>query len=1223
LNRRSIEKWIFLLLENIRMRRGLTVSSFVVLPTLALWFFFTSTVLTGNVHADVEAGHPANAPLTDEVVAELAPGHPIDQTLAPNETHNYEIKLLADRYLRLAVLPQGVDVVVTLHAPDGGQALKKISSYGTQGPVDACTVAREAGTYKIDVSATDNNAHVGRYRISIAELRKATPQDAHRSEAEEFLAQAQEQQAKGTLESKQLAVGKYAEASTFLNSAGDRLAEALSLEQLGSLHNDLGHNKMAVDLLRKSLQMFRLVRDRRGEGMAMSDLGSIESDLGYTKKALADLTEALRIRKEAGDQRGVAETLEYIGDLYEDTNESEKALENFNAALSLRRVVGDRRGEAQSLDDIGLVYYDTDEEQTALNYFRQALTIQQSLHDIWGEALTLNNFGVSYDSLGEKKKSLDYFSQTLPLKRAVGNRRGEAKTLSNMCTTESTLGEWQNAIDHCNAALIIDREIGDRGGEAATLQKMGLLNVVFGERQRALEQFEAALALARASGARTWEASVLNSIGLVFHEWGKFERARSNYNLALRLRRAIGDRTGEAATLNNIGRLFDAQGKKTIALDYFSQALRVARLASSLQWQAASLSNMAWLYTEQGKQQIALEHFSLALPLYRSIGDQRGEAAVLYGVALAERDSGNFTVALAQIELSLAIIETLRGKVIDQQLRTSYFSSTQRYYEFYIDLLMRLGRKDSTKGYSAAALGVSERSRARSLLDILQEGRASIRRGVDSDLLERERSLQKLLEGKRERHARLLSSKNQKLVATAEKEISDLLVEYQEVQAQIRAASPEYAALTRPQPLQLAEIQTQVLDGNTILLEYALGSDRSYLWAVAADSFASFELPKRDDVEVAARRVYDCLTARNRNKKGESGQQRKARLKHAELEYPKASLALSEMVLKPVAKLLPGKRLVIVADGALQYVPFGILPNPNGDQRPAPLVIDHEILTLPSVSVLGQSRQEFGNRKSAPKAIAVLADPVFDRDDSRVKSGQKDRIRQTVVEQKTREATQWGEPLDASRLTRSVADVGIREQQRHLPRLAFTRQEAKSILGMAPAGQGLEALDFAASRATAMSPDLGQYRMIHFATHGLLNSEHPDLSGLVLSLVDPNGFPVNGFLDLEDVYNLDLSADLVTLSACETGLGKDVRGEGLVGLTRGFMYAGAQRVVASLWKVDDVATAEFMGLFYRGMLREGLRPSEALRKAEAQMLEQKRWADPYYWGAFTIQGEWR
>jgi CHAT domain-containing protein len=178
-------------------------------------------------------------------------------------------------------------------------------------------------------------------------------------------------------------------------------------------------------------------------------------------------------------------------------------------------------------------------------------------------------------------------------------------------------------------------------------------------------------------------------------------------------------------------------------------------------------------------------------------------------------------------------------------------------------------------------------------------------------------------------------------------------------------------------------------------------------------------------------------------------------------------------------------------------------------------------------------------------------------------------------------------------------------------------------MASAPRNESLEAVDFRASRATATSAALAQYRIVHFATHGVLDSENPALSGIILSLVDPHGKPQDGFLRLFEIYNLHLSADLVVLSACQTALGKEIQGEGLVGLTRGFIYAGAERIMASLWEVDDVATAELMSRFYQGMLKEGLRPSAALQKAEKEMWQQKRWKDPYYWGAFTLQGEWK
>ena len=238
--------------------------------------------------------------------------------------------------------------------------------------------------------------------------------------------------------------------------------------------------------------------------------------------------------------------------------------------------------------------------------------------------------------------------------------------------------------------------------------------------------------------------------------------------------------------------------------------------------------------------------------------------------------------------------------------------------------------------------------------------------------------------------------------------------------------------------------------------------------------------------------------------------------------------------------------------------------------------------------------------------VAVLADPVFSNNDPRVA------------------AARLGRPAPIEKdipavALRSGADSGLDG----LRRLRFSRQEADAIARLAGTDGKLEAVDFAANRKLATSDELGQYRVVHFATHGIVNNSHPELSGIVLSLVDEKGQPQNGFLRLYDLYNLKLSADLVVLSACQTALGKEIRGEGLVGLTRGFMYAGAPRVIASLWQIDDRASAEFMKRFYEAMLGQNLRPSAALRAAQVSMSQDPRWHEPHYWAAFTLQGEWK
>ena len=1198
----------------------------LALPTLTLWFGMVSAAARLTAQSDSRSSQQT----TDTAGAEQAATildleHPVSRGLAPGETHTYDITLGASRYLRLFVDPQELDVSLSIVGPDGHPRLTKISSYGQQEPVDASLVVRIAGIYRVEVRATENNAHPGHYQIRVDQIRTATTRDDLISRADETIAEAQQLRGTSTAESRRAAMSRFEQALPSLRSAGDQLGEALALEWLAGLHNDLGDNKKAVELFRHSLLLFRSLRDRRGEAMAQSDLGSVENDLGDNQHALIDLNQALSIRKDIGDQRGEAETLEYIGDVYENTSEPEKALQTYNTAVLLRRKIGDLRGEAESLDDIGVVYYDIDEEQTALQYYDKALPIHQSLHDRWGEALTLNNFGTAYDSLGDKKKALEYFTKSLPLKVAVGNRRGGAQTLSNICSAEQTLGEWQNAIDHCRAALKISREIGDRQQEAASLTKLGLVYATLGEPNTALRQFQVSLALSRATNWPLWESTNLNNIGRVFYEAKKNDKALENYRLALGIRRRIQDLTGEAATLCDMGRSYEAQGNKLAALDHFEQALKVSRTAGSQQWEATSLNDVAWIYGRNHQPEKALATFSQALRVYRNVGDPRGEASVLYGRARVEKDLSDLSSAMADIESALKIVETLRTKVTSQHLRMSYFSSVREYYDFYIDLLMELSKLHPSDGYDAKAFVANERSKARSLLESLGEVHAEIHAGGDPQLLERERTLQRLLDGRVERRMRLLAGKHtQEQDAATKEEVERLLGEYESVEAEIREKSPGYAALTQAQPLSVGEIQREILDPNTILLEYSLGQKHSYVWAVTSNSFKAYELPEREKIEKLAKRAYGFAGTRSQQRIDQHNE------KGHRTAYSGALADLSRVVLTPIASLITGKRLLIVSDGAIQYVPFGILPEPNTSPRSGlretwqpPLVVAHEIVNLPSASTLAALRLHEKNRTTAPRAVAVFADPVFDKSDSRVRN----RSRASPTHNKlpglgdgASEPTL--ESLANARRTRSAAEAGLTGGF-VFPRLIFSRREADSVLAGVPAEERMEALDFEANQSTATSEQLSQYRIVHFATHGLLDSQHPELSSLVLSLVDKDGKPQNGYLQLRNIYNLKLSADLVVLSGCETALGKEVKGEGLLGLTRGFMYAGAPRVVASLWQVDDAATAELMGTFYRAMLTEHLAPSAALRQAQIQTRKQRHWSSPYYWGAFVIQGDWQ
>jgi len=838
--------------------------------------------------------------------------------------------------------------------------------------------------------------------------------------------------------------------------------------------------------------------------------------------------------------------------------------------------------------------------QQAIAKWEEVVSFFRATGDERGEAIVLNNIGLAYSDLGEKQQALEYYHQSLPLSRAVGDKEVEATTLSNIGLVYDDLGEKQKALDYYNQSLPLRREVEDKEGEATTLNNIGLVYLELGEKQKALDYFNRSLPLRREVEDKEGEATTLNNIGGVYNELGEKQKALDHYNQSLPLFRAIGDKAKEAVNLNNIGSIYNELGEKQKALDHYNQSLVLKRIVGDKAREATTLSNIGLVYDDLGEKQKALDYYNQSLPLSLAVGDKKQEAITLYNIASVKRDQGKLTEALTQIEQAVEIIESLRTKVASPELRASYFASQQDDYKFYIDLLMQLHQQNPSQGYDAKALHASERSRARSLLELLTEANADIRQGVGPQLLEQERTLQQKLDTIEKRRIELFSGNyTQKQVDALEQERKQLLEQYRDIQNQIRATSPRYAALTQPQPLTLAEIQQQVLDEDTLLLQYSLGSERSYLWAVSKTGISSYSLPPREEIETAAKQFYELLKT-----PGFQLEDTRGSIRVENVQATKAVSQLSQMLVAPIAEQLGNKRLLIVSDGALQYIPFSALPLPetNGEDV-VPLLANNEIVNLPSATTLGILRQEQATRQTASKALAILADPVFSSDDERVTSSKQ----------------QANRSLQQQLLNRSAREVDIGVWQR----LPGTRTEAEAIMALVPDSERVHGFDFAANREMITDLELSNYRIVHLATHGLLNSTNPELSGVVLSLFDEQGTPQNGFLRLHDVFNLNLPAELVVLSACQTGLGQEVKGEGLVGLTRGFMYAGSPRVLVSLWNVSDEATAEMMSRFYRNMLQEGLSATAALRAAQLEMQQETQWNAPYYWAAFTLQGEWR
>ena len=889
------------------------------------------------------------------------------------------------------------------------------------------------------------------------------------------------------------------------------------------------------------------------EELALStqlEIGRLLHTIGDVSRAVVALKRGLALAEARSHRPWQGRAQHLLGDVAFTSGDLDESRRRYEAALELVKDLGDRAVLADVIGDLGVAIFNLGETRQGIEMVKEAVGLWREVGDERGEVGTLANLGACHLRLSQMQEALDVLHETLRIRRKQRSKRGEATALANIATAYGRLGDRAPALESFEKALLLYREIGEKRHAAVVLTSMGTLHRELGNHAQASALFEQALAVARELGEPSREASVL--------------RFRA------RVRLEQGDLEGSAADAETAARVFGESGDRWSRAEALRAVLRVR--------------------TRQRRAEEARAAGREARELHHALGDREGEAGALSELAGLALQVEDLAEARRLAEEALEKVEFLRRSVRSAALRAAYTATLHEYYELYVEVLMRLHRRDPGAGFAAQAFGAAEQARGRGLLELLVETRAALQEGVSPALVEEERRLQEQLAFKLDQQVRLLGgSPKPGQKETLEDEIDSLTAEYEEVRSRMRSASPKFAALSRPEPRSLVQIQRQVLDdGGTLLLEYALGSARSYLWAVTASELSTYELPGRAEVEAPARRAYELLSLR------EPGVQEQR-------ELDELLARLGRMLLGPVAGLRAARRVVVVADGALQYLPFTVLADPAAGG--APLVAGHEVVGAPSASLLALLREEVGTRPAAPKAVAVLADPVFDARDARVRPA----------------GAPPDEPAPDRELERATRDAGL---EGGLARLPFTRREARAILDLVPPRRRREALDFEASRATATDKDLASYRYLHFATHGFLNGARPELSGLVLSLVDRAGRPQKGFLAAPDVFDLRLGADLVVLSGCRTALGREVRGEGLVGLTRAFMYAGAPRVAASLWKVDDAATAELMARFYQGLLRQGLRPAAALRAAQLDMIRSRRFSAPYYWAAFQLQGEW-
>ncbi len=822
-----------------------------------------------------------------------------------------------------------------------------------------------------------------------------------------------------------------------------------------------------------------------------------------------------------------------------------------------------------------------------------ALSRSRAARDLRAEAELLLRLGDVRVELAKPREALPLFRAARQQALRIGDFHLAIAALARAGAVLREIGDPLDALVAFEHALSLCQRWAGGTDEAAALDGMAEADIDLGSPRQALPLLARAQRLAVAQPDPSLEATILAASARARAGVGDIAEARRFYAAALRASRSISgirDRARTLVTLGDLARTFAETREAAILLEH---ALDLWRQLGDPRGEATSQLALAHLYTNLHLPHRAIASSASALALARSVHDSPTEARSLLVLAQAERERGDLLQARSLAEEALGLAEAVRDPTGASRLGASHIAAHRGDYDFYIDLLMQLHRQSPGTGYDRLAFQASERARSVAMLDSLAARRAGRRLPAHSALLARWSRARMRLDAIAE--GRLRHDRAEPAASQADFEISRLLAEVEAIDTEVEHAAAPSRGSSRIELPTLRETQQQLLDPDTVLLEFFLGWERSFLWVVTTDSLASFELPARVEIESEARQVVQLLSHTDRRAAGSA----------AELH----AASLARTLLGQVGNRLGHKRLVIVADGALRYVPFAALPAP--DRAASPLLIDHEIVYISSAATLMMQRGLLSARPAAPKLVAVLGDPVFSLGDPRLR-GTSSSGRSLPLG-----------PADQTTGAEPTLQAVSRAADGRLPRLPNTGTEAAAVAALASPDQTLQAVGFSANTELVESGLLRSYRILHFATHAFLDGAHPELSGVALSFFDPSGQPRRGVLSVLDLQALELPADLVVLSACRTGFTGDAPDGEAAGVAGGFFAAGAARVIAGLWDVGDRSAAELMQRFYRALLADGLAPAAALRQAEIGLMGEARYRAPYYWAGFVLEGDWR
>ena len=1073
------------------------------------------------------------------------------------------------------------------------------------------------------------------------------------------------------------ALSYYEQALKISREIGDKNGEGSDLGNIGSVHSNLGNYPRALSCHEQALKITREIGDKNGEGTILGNIGLVHSNLGDYPKALSYYEQALKISREIGDKNGEGSDLGNIGSVYSNLSDYPKALSYHEQALKIHKEIGDKNGEGNNLGNIGSVYSNLGDYPKALSYYEQALTITREIGDKCGEGASLGNIGAVYTGLGDYPKALSYHEQALKISRELGDKKGEGSDLISNGNVYLYLGDYSKALSYYEKALKIKIEIGDKKGEGISLTNIGLVYMYLGDYPSALSYYEQALKIQREIGDKKGEGASLGNIGIVYSNLGDCPRALSYHEQALKNRREIGDKNGEGDNLGNIGNVYSDLGDYPKALSYYEHVLKIHREIGDKRRECGGLTNIGIVYNNLGDYPKALSYHEQALKITREIGIPTKEvetniADIWLNTGKIKESEDAFLrleklICLGRLNLvkknyPKAIDYFNKSLVDDLENREAmslfadytglgkgyeFLKECNKSLEYYTNAINMaedqregLGKAERSHFFAADVSGFkrimpyegmarvnefigktneaffyAENLKARLLSEAIARGHLVETQNLSDKLENEENDYITQIRGLKKQMEVLYKNKAMDIYAEKEKDLKQVKIKQQEFITRLRKAYPEYAGIHYPQPIKPDEV---LLNPNEVLIEFEVTDNATIIFML-------------EDKKVKTRRIDIS--------RGE--------LQQKVLEYrgyfddisqisellkfdPQKGKELYDLLFGDLlASVKEGTNLIIVPDEFLGILPFEALtidlPTEEklgeGEFGPFPLGVtylaDKYMLSYAqsatSLSLIRTLKKEVVIRNN----MLVVADPIFSTTDSRITQTARLAVAQETI-------NLMGAISDWKNMgVASVRDRGEKNKVSEIadelfPRLEKTEvlaRKLKSLFG----GKAMVLSGLNAREEKVKNTNFSDYGFLTFATHGILDNMIPYIMepALVLSQVgNPEG--VDGFLTMSEVMGLKLNAKVVALTACGTGVGKNVSGEGVMGMGRAFQFAGAQNVLVSLWSVAETSATELTYAFYR-FIKEGKEPKEALGLARND-IRRKGYEHPFYWASFILVG---